>query len=66
MGYSMCIGGKSFHHPPPAMTATKAQAQAQYDAALAAYRAIPSRGRKAKHAAAERLVAAREALNAAA
>ena len=22
MGYSMCIGGKSFHHPPPAMTTT--------------------------------------------
>jgi hypothetical protein len=48
------------------MTATKTQAQAQYDAALAAYWAIPSRSRKAKHAAAERLVAAGEALKAAA
>jgi hypothetical protein len=36
--------------------------QSQYDAALADYRSIPSRNRKLKHAAAERLHAAREAL----
>ncbi len=45
---------------------TVTQAQAQYDAALAAYRIIPSRSRKAKHAALERLATAKAALNAAA
>jgi len=41
------------------------EAQLQYDKALADYRAIPSRSRKLKHAAAENLHAARQALKAA-
>jgi hypothetical protein len=39
-------------------------AKTQHDAALAAYRAIPSRSRKAKHAAAQQLHTARETLKA--
>ena len=45
---------------------TTFEAQLQYDEALAAYLAIPSRSRKLKHQAAERLHAAKEALKAAA
>ena len=60
----MGTGGKSFHPNPRAMTVI-VDTQSQYDAALADYRSIPSRSRKLKHAAAERLHAAREALKAA-
>jgi hypothetical protein len=38
------------------------EAQLQYDKALAEYKAIPSRSRKLKHAAAENYCAARQAL----
>jgi hypothetical protein len=44
---------------------TALEAQHQYDDALAAYLAIPSRSRKLKHQAAERLQAAKEVLKAA-
>jgi hypothetical protein len=44
---------------------TITEAQSQYEKELAAYQAIPSRSRKLKHAAAERLCAAMKALKAA-
>jgi hypothetical protein len=31
MGYSMCIGGESFHHPPPAMTTTQRKQALRHD-----------------------------------